>query len=398
MNISISKYILFLLISIPQILFSQTKELIQSPLMIEQEAGKAVIFKVEWDREFDLEWTSDIATIKFDEQEGEFFWENTADQSGLHQVRFVLKDTLLQVRSQTSTLIKIYEQKSKPKISFKPDSLIHDGFIELRQGQQYTIEFEANIRNAGGEDIVLNYLINNNPSISQFDASKLTIIGNRLIINWEPTQVQADRKYQDLEIIAIDKDNSVGRERFHFKIIDEDLPPVFKYSINPQYSLSTDRQLTIDFSVVDPDGDEYLYASSLPVNIGDVNTSPEGKFSWSVNNTEFSALTELFPLDLEVFVIDKIHSDTVLTKKISIVQTRDNSAPKITRLSNISVKEGYAIKRRIFFRDNNHSADELEFQLDNAPNWLYLEQEGKALYLKSDLKLLIFWNSRAFIV
>lgn len=363
---------------------AQDDKKLEVPLMIEQVAGKAVIFKVNWNDKNQFSWTSDIEALKFDQQEKEFYWEHTQEAIGLHQVRFQVKDTFLNQVNEATTLIKIVKPVYKPQVNFKPDSLKKNAFIELRQGQNYQLEFEATSSNQFSQDVLISYLINNNPAIKEFDQSEFSIVGNRLLVQWQPTQVQADHKYQDLQLIAIDQQNQVSRQVYHFMIIDEDLPPVFKYSINQQYTISPNRLLTIDFSVNDPDGDEYFYEADLSTNVGLINVNQNGQFSWQLSKREMALLSDKFPISLSLKVIDKITGQEMLSKIVNIIETRDNSAPEITRLSNLSVKEGYAIKRRIFYRDNNHTVDQLDFKLENAPSWLVLEQHGEALYLVSD--------------
>jgi len=366
-------------------IIAQDKPKLIAPLIEEVEVGEAVIFRVEWDHTLDLSWSSNLDSVKFDKQEGEFYWENQNSISGLFQVDFTLTDSLANIIEKTTTLIKVNKKKYTPQINFSPDSLIDDAFIVLAQGQDYELEFTATSANvARNENVLISYVLNGNPNLKSFDQSEITILGNRLLLKWEPTQQQADKKYYDLEIIAIDETNSINRSNFHFKILDRELPPKFKYSLTENYVISANQPLTIDFSVTDPDNDDYRYAVNFPIQTGAILTTEDGQFSWKVTSNELASLSGDFPIKLSLEAVNKNNSEEFLTKTVSITQNRNNTPPTIARLSNLSIREGYAVKRRVFINDENHSLNQLEFKLENEPPWLYLQQDGEAVFLMSD--------------
>lgn len=366
-------------------LSAQNKSQLTAPLMQEVEIGEAVIFKVDWNEQYQLSWTSNLDSAKFDRQEGEFYWDNPKGVNGLFQVEFALTDSAKKLVEKATTVIKVMKRAYTPLINFSPDSLINDGFIVLGQGESYGLEFvatSANVRR--NENVLISYVLNGNPNIKSFEQSEITILGNRLLLQWKPTQQQADNKYYDLEIIAIDETNSISRSDFHFKIQDKNLPPSFKYSLSENYIISADQPLTIDFSVNDPDNEEYNYLADLSVQGGAVLTTKDGQFSWKLSSNELAALSDNFPVELTLKAVNKNNSEELIAKKVQITQNRNNTPPTIARLSNLSIREGYAVKRRVFVNDENHSLNQLEFKLENEPQWLYLQQDGEALFLMSD--------------
>jgi hypothetical protein len=378
---------ILLIFCLSTVLSAQETIVLKSPLLVEQDEGEPVILKIEWDNQYQISWISTIDSLQFDEQEGEFFWEQTHVGIGLHQITIQLKDSSQQIVKEASTIIKINQIPIRPTISFIPDSLQNGIFIELKQGTAYQLEFEAVAQTEELNDnqkVLISYLINDSPGLKAFDQSEIVLVGNHILVKWKPTQAQAYRRYHDLQLIAIDKNNQVTRKTFHFKVLDEDLPPSFKYVINNSYTIAPDRMLTIDFSVNDPDGDEYYYQANLSSRLGLINISREGQFSWKLNSNEIASLADDFPIPLRLQVLHMRSGEEMASKTVEIVLTRDNAPPEITRLSNLSVKEGYAIRRRIFYQDSNHEVSQLDFKLENAPAWLYLEQEGEALYLVSD--------------
>lgn len=363
---------------------SYAQDMIEAPLIIEKELGDPVIFRVDWDNTYDFHFDAELSGLVFDDQESEFFLDSKGTKAGVYAVQMWLTDSTSKKLYQTQTIIRLYSVDNPPSIQLVQDTLIEDGFIELQQGTTYNLEFEASSASSAEEELLISYMLNERTAVNAFTGAEFNLIGNRLIVRWTPNQEQASRKYHDLEIIVIDAQDLVTRKTFHFKVEDIDLPPSFKYAIQPQYSVAPDRNLTIDFSVVDPDGDEFTYEARLSENVGMSQMNKNGQFSWTLNSKEVYLLRNDFPVELEVFVIDPVSLDTALSKQVRIFESRNNAAPEITRLTNISVKEGYPIKRRIFYSDNNHSFDQLKFSLDNAPDWLYLERKGEVLYLKSD--------------
>jgi len=357
---------------------------LEVPKLIEISEREELIFKVNWDRSYTLEWESDIDSLNFDFQEGEFYLSKALVSKGLFTVEYSLTDTLNNIVNSASTVVKVSEKRDEPRITLRPDSLINNSFIELAQGKSYMLEFTASGQNTRNENVLLSYIVDKNPNIKAFDNAQINIINNRLMLNWEPTQEQVNHKYYDLEIIAIDSRNTVSRSVFHFKILDSNIMPTFRFDLNNNYVLTGERALEIDFSVNDPDGEDYQYAVKGLENFEGYSITQEGKFIWQISSRKLSRFADSFPLNVKLSAQNERDADQFLEKEINISLSLNNSPPVITKLSNLSVREGYALKRRVFFKDSNHALSELDFILENEPDWLYLQQEGDAVYLMSD--------------
>jgi hypothetical protein len=197
-------------------LSAQNKSQLTAPLIQEVEIGEAVIFKVDWNEQYQLSWTSNLDSAKFDRQEGEFYWDNPKGVNGLFQVEFTLTDSAEKLLEKATTVIKVMKRAYTPLINFSPDSLINDGFIVLGQGESYELEFvatSANVRR--NENVLISYVLNGNPNIKSFEQSEITILGNRLLLQWKPTQQQADNKYYDLEMIMR---NTITWQIYQFRV------------------------------------------------------------------------------------------------------------------------------------------------------------------------------------
>lgn len=370
-------------------LIAQDEAILASPQLVEAKVGEGVVFLVQYNKEenpkLKLTWKSDILDASFDDQEGEFFWETTATDIGLHSAHFYLKDSLDEIIATSKTLIKISSRTSVPTIDMEPDSLDSRAFIKLLQGEKYNLEFIASTRNSrNSDDVVLTYIWNNNSDLTTIDQAKTHVIGNRLLLDWTPSQNQAVKKYYDLDLIAIDNTNAVNRRKFRFQIIGQELPPRLRNNVNDTYVITADQELDIDFSVYDPNNDPVVYSVDIPVTVGAPTIDENGIFTWKISSMEMSNISSIFPLKIKLKAEEAEDSKHFVEKEITILKSEKNDPPLITKLSNLSIREGYDIKRRVFIQDNNHPISELKYSLENEPDWLYVQQEGDRLFLMSD--------------
>ncbi|WKV11326.1 hypothetical protein [Marivirga harenae] len=369
--------------------FAQENDALESPELVETMVGDGVVFLVKYNKEenlnYKLTWKSDILDANFDDQEGEFFWETSNDDIGLHSVYFYLKDSLDQIVSTSKTLIKVNSITSVPSIKMEPDSLDSRAFIKLLQGEDYNLEFIASTRNSrNADDVVLTYIWNNDTDLSTIEQAETHVVGNRLLLDWKPSQSQAAKKYFDLDLIAIDNTNAVNRRKFRFQVIGQELPPELRNNVNDTYIITADQELDIDFSVNDPNNDPIVYSVDIPVTVGAPTIDERGIFTWSLSAMEMSNISSIFPLKIKLKAEEAEDSKHFVEKEITILKSEKNDPPLITKLSNLSIREGYDIKRRVFVRDNNHPIAELKYSLENEPDWLYVQQEGDRLFLMSD--------------
>jgi len=370
-------------------LSGQDDDLLRSPELVESKVGEGVVFLVQYDKEdnpnLKLTWKSDILDADFDDQEGEFFWETSSADIGLHAAYFYLKDSADQIISSSKTLIKVTSRPTVPSIDMEPDSLDSRAFIKLLQGEHYNLEFIASTRNSrNADDVVLTYIWNNNSDLTSIEQSETRVIGNRLLLDWTPSQEQAAKKYFDLDLIAIDNSNAVNRRKFRFQIIGQELPPRLRNNVNDTYIITADQELDIDFSVYDPNNDPVVYSVDIPVTVGAPSINEQGIFTWELSSMEMSNISSIFPLKVKLKAEEAEDSHHYVEKEITILKSEKNDPPLITKLSNLSIREGYDIKRRVFVQDNNHPISELKYTLENEPDWLYVQQEGDRLYLMSD--------------
>lgn len=368
---------------------AQNTVVLEAPELVESKVGDGVVFLVKYNKEANpqlkLTWKSTILDANFDDQEGEFFWDTHSDNIGLHSVHFFLKDSSNQIVATSKTLIKVTARASVPMIAMEPDSLDSRAFIRLLQGQAYNLEFIASTRNSSNSDaVVITYIWDNNTDLVTIEDANTRVIGNRLLLDWTPSQIQASKKYFDLDLIAIDNINAVNRRKFRFQIVGQELPPKLRNNVNDTYIITADQELDIDFSVVDPNNDPVVYSAEIPVTVGTPTINEKGIFSWRLSSMEMSNISSIFPLKIKLKAEEADNPEHFVEKEITLLKSERNDPPLITKLSNLSVREGYDIKRRIFVQDNNHPLSELKYTLENEPDWLYVQQEGDRLYLMSD--------------
>ena len=370
-------------------LHAQDDVILESPELVEARVGEGVVFLVKYDKEDNpdvkLTWKSDVLDANFDDQEGEFYWQTSGDDIGLHSTYFYLKDSTDKIIASSKTLIKVIAKASVPSIDMEPDSLDTRAFIKLLQGEQYNLEFIASTRNSrNADDVVLTYIWNNDTDLPTIDQAETHVIGNRLLLDWIPSQSQASKKYYDLDLIAIDNTNAVNRRKFRFQIIGQELPPRLRNNVNDTYIITADQELDIDFSVYDPNNDPVVYSVDIPVTVGAPSINEKGIFTWKLSSMEMSNISSIFPLKIKLKAEEAEDSHHFVEKEITILKSEKNDPPLITKLSNLSIREGYDIKRRVFIQDNNHPIEELKYSLENEPDWLYVQQEGDRLFLMSD--------------
>jgi hypothetical protein len=386
----LSLRVLIILLLFPSlVIYAQDDEILKSPELVETMVGEGVIFLVKYNKEdnpkLKLTWKSDVLDANFDDQEGEFFWETSSNDIGLHSAYFYLKDSADQIVSTSKTLIKVNARASVPTIEMQPDSLDSRAFIKLLQGEEYNLEFFASTRNSrNADDVVLTYIWNNDTDLTTIDQAETHVIGNRLLLDWIPSQSQASKKYFDLDLIAIDNTNAVNRRKFRFQIIGQELPPQLRNNVNDTYIITADQELDIDFSVYDPNNDPIVYSVDIPVTVGAPTINEKGIFTWKLSSMEMSNISSIFPLKIKLKAEEAEDSQHYVEREITILKSEKNDPPLITKLSNLSIREGYDIKRRVFVRDNNHPLSELKYSLENEPDWLYVQQEGDRLFLMSD--------------
>jgi hypothetical protein len=381
--------LLFFLLLPSVAIFAQEDELLDSPELIETMAGEGVVFLVKYKKEdnpnLKLTWKSDVLDAKFDDQEGEFYWETKGNDIGLYSAFFYLKDSADHIVSSSKTLIKVNAKASLPTIQMEPDSLDSRAFIKLLQGEEYRLEFIASTRNSrNADDVVLTYIWNNDTDLATIEQAETHVIGNRLLLDWTPSQSQASKKYYDLDLIAIDNTNAVNRRKFRFQIIGQELPPKLRNNVNDTYIITADQELDIDFSVSDPNNDPIVYSVDIPVTVGAPIINEKGIFTWKLSSMEMSNISSIFPLKIKLRAEEAEDAAHFVEREITILKSEKNDPPLITKLSNLSIREGYDIKRRVFIRDNNHPLSELKYSLENEPDWLYVQQEGDRLFLMSD--------------
>jgi hypothetical protein len=370
-------------------LYAQDEIVLESPELVESKVGEGVVFLVKYNKEgnqqLKLTWKSDILDANFDDQEGEFYWESTGNDIGLHSAFFYLKDSSDNIIATSKTLIKVNARASVPTIDMEPDSLDSRAFIKLLQGETYNLEFIASTRNSrNADDVVLTYIWNNNTDLTTIEKAETHIVGNRLLLDWTPSQSQAAKKYFDLDLIAIDNTNAVNRRKYRFQIIGQELPPRLRNNVNDTYIITADQELDIDFSVYDPNNDPVVYSVDIPVTVGAPTINENGIFTWKLSSMEMSNISSIFPLKIKLKAEEAEDSKHFVEKDITILKSEQNDPPLITKLSNLSIREGYDIKRRVFIQDNNHPIEELKYSLENEPEWLYVQQESDRLFLMSD--------------
>jgi hypothetical protein len=370
-------------------LYAQDEIVLESPELVEAKVGEGVVFIVRYEKEANqqlrLTWKSDILDANFDDQEGEFYWETAGSDIGLHSVFFYLKDSTDHIISSSKTLIKITARSSVPTIDMQPDSLDSRAFIKLLQGETYNLEFIASTRNSRDvDDVVLTYIWNNNTDLTTIEKAETHVVGNRLLLDWTPSQSQAAKKYFDLDLIAIDNTNAVNRRKYRFQIVGQELPPKLRNNVNDTYIITADQELDIDFSVFDPNNDPVVYSVDIPVTVGAPTINENGIFTWKLSSMEMSNISSIFPLTIKLKAEEAEDSHHFVEKEITVLKSEQNDPPLITKLSNLSIREGYDIKRRVFIQDNNHPIEELKYSLENEPDWLYVQQENDRLFLMSD--------------
>lgn len=370
-------------------IYSQDDIQLESPELIEASVGEGVVFLVKFNKEANpqlkLTWKSNILDANFDDQEGEFFWETNGSDIGLHSAYFYLKDSADNIISTSKTLIKVNARASVPSIDMEPDSLDSRAFVKLLQGEEYNLEFIASTRNSRNiDDVVLTYIWNNDTDLTTIEQADTHVVGNRLLLNWTPSQSQAAKKYFDLDLIAIDNSNAVNRRKYRFQIIGQELPPRLRNNVNDTYIITADQELDIDFSVYDPNNDPIVYSVDIPVTVGAPTINENGIFTWKLSSMEMSNISSIFPLKIKLKAEEAEDAHHFVEKELTILKSEKNDPPLITKLSNLSVREGYDIKRRVFVQDNNHPIEELKYTLENEPDWLYVQQEGDRLFLMSD--------------
>jgi hypothetical protein len=362
--------------------------MLKAPALIEEIVNSQVVFKVERkaarNQDLKLTWKSEISEAKFDTQEGEFYWQTKKGDLGLFKVFFYLKDTAGNIVEETQTLIKINAEKSVPYFVLTPDSVNTRPYVKLLLGEKYRMEFSAYSASYGSDNMLLSFILDGDTDLKSFDQNEIHIMGNRLLFDWTPTQEQADRRYFEMELIAIDAGNNVARRKYRFQIIEQNLPPYLKGNVNDTYIITADQELEIDFSVIDPNNDPINYRVEIPVTLGNPHISSSGKFVWKLSASEMSNISSVFPMKIKLIAQDTDNFSDFVEREITILKSERNDPPLITKLSSLSVREGYSIRRRVFVRDNNHELSQLKFDLDNEPEWLYLQQEGERLYLMSD--------------
>jgi hypothetical protein len=383
------KYFFIFLFFLPLSAMAQDDGLLESPELVESKVGDGVVFLVKYNKEdnpnLQLTWKSNILDANFDDQEGEFFWEANSNDIGLHSAHFYLKDSLDQIVATSKTLIKVTARPSVPSIDMEPDSLDSRAFIKLFQGEEYNLEFIASTRNsANADDVVLTYIWNNNTDLTTIDQAETHVVGNRLLLDWTPSQSQVGKKYFDLDLIAIDNSNAVNRRKFRFQLIGQELPPRLRNNVNDTYIITADQELDIDFSVYDPNNDPVVYSVDIPVTVGAPTINEKGIFTWKLSSMEMSNVSAIFPLTIKLKAEEAEDSKHFVEKEITVLKSEQNDPPLITKLSNLSIREGYDIKRRVFIQDNNHPIEELKYSLENEPDWLYVQQESDRLFLMSD--------------
>ncbi|WKK74424.2 hypothetical protein QYS49_22115 [Marivirga salinae] len=187
-----------------------------------------------------------------------------------------------------------------------------------------------------------------------------------------------------MDLIAIDNSDAVNRRKYRFQIIGQELPPRLRNNVNDTYIITADQELDIDFSVYDPNNDPVVYSVDIPVTVGAPTINENGIFTWELSSMEMSNISSIFPLKINLKAEEAEDSKHFVEKEITILKSEQNDPPLITKLSNLSVREGYDIKRRVFIQDNNHPIEELKYSLENEPDWLYVQQEGDRLFLMSD--------------
>ncbi|SMG15481.1 hypothetical protein SAMN05661096_00768 [Marivirga sericea] len=370
-------------------LIAQNEIVLESPALVEAQAGEGVVFLVKYNKEgnqqLKLTWKSDILNADFDDQEGEFYWETGADDLGLHSAFFYLKDSSDNIISTSKTLIKVNARPSVPTIDMEPDSLDSRAFIKLLQGEPYNLEFIASTRNSRNvDDVVLTYIWNNNTDLTTIEKAETHVVGNRLLLDWTPSQSQAAKKYFDLDLIAIDNTNAVNRRKYRFQIVGQELPPRLRNNVNDTYIITADQELDIDFSVYDPNNDPVVYSVDIPLTVGAPTINENGIFTWKLSSMEMSNISAEFPVTIKLKAEEAEDSQHFVEKEITVLKSEQNDPPLITKLSNLSIREGYDIKRRVFIQDNNHPIEELKYSLENEPDWLYVQQENDRLFLMSD--------------
>ncbi|HET8859165.1 Ig-like domain-containing protein [Marivirga sp.] len=368
---------------------AQNEIILESPELVEARVGEGVVFLVKYNKlgnpDLNLTWKSDILDANFDDQEGEFYWETGGQDIGLHSAFFYLKDSLDDIVASSKTLIKVSSRESVPSIELEPDSLDSRAFIKLLQGELYKLEFIASTTNTrSADDVILTYIWNNNTDLTTIDQAETHVIGNRLLLDWTPSQSQASKKYFDLDLIAIDNTNAVNRRKYRFQIIGQELPPRLRNNVNDTYIITADQELDIDFSVYDPNNDPVVYSVDIPVTVGVPTINENGIFTWKLSSMEMSNISSIFPLKVKLKAEEAENAEHYVEKEITILKSERNDPPLITKLSNLSIREGYDIKRRVFIQDNNHPLPELKYSLENEPDWLYVQQEGDRLFLMSD--------------
>ncbi len=370
--------------------FQPDSTILKCPELLEVEVNAVASFKLDLHAadsllQFEVVWRNLPEGAEVDARTNYFKWIPTANDIGLHKIFLMLLDSTGTVLERCQTLIKVVNvRENAPIITFNPDSLMQQGVIKLLQGKAYELKFFVDTERFKEEQFVFSYVLNNSPGLRKFANSSFELQKNGMVVNWTPNHRQAEKKDFLLELVVISEQNAVKRQNFYFEIIDRNLPPKQKFELRDSYLVTPNQTLEIDFGVTDPDNDSIAYTVEVPVSIGNPTISAEGRFSWTLTGKEYARISSIFPLIITLRAEEIGNSEHVLERQTTIYRSGENDPPKITRLSNLSIMEGYALKNRIFIEDKNNELSDMEFFLENGPDWLYLSQEGEALYLMAD--------------
>ena len=203
---------------------------------------------------------------------------------------------------------------------------------------------------------------------SLVEAPRGATISNIGLIQWEPTVFQTNTGQPHRFTVEVNDGNG-GVVTESFDVNFNRRLPVLAFI--DDFEIDELEPLTVQFSAIDPDGndDDLVYEFIKgPVN---GTLSPEGLFEWTPN--ESAGGFNFFVIDVKVTDTDGFTD----AQRFRVVVNEINQAPRIARIRNVILEPGDPLSIRAFARDDDRPQDTLTYSLTEAPQGARVSNIGQ---------------------
>ncbi|MBS1558135.1 MAG: hypothetical protein JST69_05350 [Bacteroidetes bacterium] len=286
--------------------------------------------------------------------EGERFrWTPQAGDKPYYFVTFLLLDSLGKQKDEATLELLVKPQRKNPSIEF--DRRLPDT-ISVEENQPFLLSAQLKSNAPSNQPTTPYFLFNENVNLRSFDSCRIEQMGDQLVLQWVPSNAEAQKRYAKLRITLVGADSAVSTRVLTFKIKDIDTPPSFRYTLPDTLFTEPGKETVLDFTADDDDHKKLHYDYHPKSNRYRITGS---KIIFNAINPD-DYVREVKPMMLSVRVSDEAHQ---IEKNVWIVPPKKHRTVVVGDFTKKEFEEGDSVVT--FLNVSGDNLDKYDFRFSD---------------------------------